>query len=87
VVRLQVGISNHFWANFILILLGGMPGIIHVLWLVLGKKTGLSLAGVDFALTASSAGYNPATFEGVGVLKPCICFPICRPWRCFSLPP
>ncbi len=36
---LQVGISTHFWVNIILTLLGGIPGMIHALWLVLTKKT------------------------------------------------
>ena len=36
---LQVGISTHFWINLVLTLLGVIPGIIHALWLVLGKKT------------------------------------------------
>lgn len=36
---LQVGISTHFWINIILTLLGGIPGVIHGLWLVLTKKT------------------------------------------------
>jgi uncharacterized membrane protein YqaE (UPF0057 family) len=36
---LQVGISTHFWINIVLTLLGVVPGIIHALWLVLGKKT------------------------------------------------
>ena len=36
---LQVGISTHFWINIILTLLGGLPGIIHALWLVLTNKT------------------------------------------------
>ena len=36
---LQVGISAHFWINIILTLLGGIPGIIHALWLVLSAKT------------------------------------------------
>ncbi|MHC4637610.1 MAG: YqaE/Pmp3 family membrane protein [Planctomycetota bacterium] len=35
---LQVGISTHFWINIILTILGGIPGIIHALWLVLSKK-------------------------------------------------
>jgi uncharacterized membrane protein YqaE (UPF0057 family) len=36
---LQVGISTHFWINIILTILGGIPGVIHALWLVLsGKK-------------------------------------------------
>lgn len=32
---LEVGLSLHFWINIILTLLGGIPGIIHALWLVL----------------------------------------------------
>ena len=37
---LQVGISTHFWINIILTLLGGIPGMIHALWLVLKNKKG-----------------------------------------------
>ena len=36
---LQVGISTHFWINIVLTLLGGIPGVIHALWLVLTKKS------------------------------------------------
>ena len=36
---LQVGISTHFWINLILTLLGGIPGMIHALWLVLTNKS------------------------------------------------
>ncbi|MCO6047710.1 YqaE/Pmp3 family membrane protein [Aeoliella sp. ICT_H6.2] len=36
---LQVGVSTHFWINIILTLLGGIPGVVHALWLVLGDKT------------------------------------------------
>ena len=36
---MQVGATTHFWVNIVLTLLGGVPGIIHALWLVLGKKT------------------------------------------------
>ncbi|OHB56914.1 MAG: proteolipid membrane potential modulator [Planctomycetes bacterium GWF2_50_10] len=36
---LQVGVSTHFWINIILTLLGGVPGMIHALWLVLTKKS------------------------------------------------
>ena len=36
---LQVGISTHFWINIILCLLGGLPGMIHALWLVLTNRT------------------------------------------------
>jgi uncharacterized membrane protein YqaE (UPF0057 family) len=35
---LQVGVSEHFWINIILTLLGGIPGVIHALWLVLNDK-------------------------------------------------
>jgi uncharacterized membrane protein YqaE (UPF0057 family) len=35
---LQVGISTHFWINLILTLLGGVPGMVHALWLVLTNK-------------------------------------------------
>jgi uncharacterized membrane protein YqaE (UPF0057 family) len=35
---LQVGVSEHFWINIILTLLGGIPGVIHALWLVLTDK-------------------------------------------------
>jgi uncharacterized membrane protein YqaE (UPF0057 family) len=35
---LQVGVSEHFWINLILTLLGGIPGVIHALWLVLTDK-------------------------------------------------
>jgi len=37
---MQVGVSTHFWINIALTLLGGVPGVIHALWLVLTKKTG-----------------------------------------------
>ena len=36
---LQVGVSTHFWINIILTILGGIPGVIHALWLVLTNKT------------------------------------------------
>jgi uncharacterized membrane protein YqaE (UPF0057 family) len=32
---LQVGVSTHFWINIVLTLLGGLPGVLHALWLVL----------------------------------------------------
>ena len=35
---LQVGISTHFWINIVLTLLGGVPGMLHALWLVLTDK-------------------------------------------------
>ncbi|MHC4947881.1 MAG: YqaE/Pmp3 family membrane protein [Planctomycetota bacterium] len=36
----QVGISTHFWINIALTLLGGLPGMVHALWLVLTGQTG-----------------------------------------------
>ena len=37
---MQVGVSTHFWINIILTLLGGIPGVVHALWLVLTNQTG-----------------------------------------------
>ncbi|TVP97516.1 MAG: YqaE/Pmp3 family membrane protein [Planctomycetaceae bacterium] len=34
---LVVGLSTHFWINLILTLLGWLPGLVHALWLVLGR--------------------------------------------------
>jgi uncharacterized membrane protein YqaE (UPF0057 family) len=36
---LQVGLSTHFWINIALTLLGGIPGVIHALWLVLTDQS------------------------------------------------
>lgn len=36
---LQVNLTTHFWINIVLTLLGGIPGVIHALWLVLTGKT------------------------------------------------
>lgn len=36
---LQVGLGIHFWLNILLTLLGGLPGMIHALWLVLTNKS------------------------------------------------
>ncbi len=35
---LQVGLSLHFWLNIVLCLIGGLPGVVHALWLVLTKR-------------------------------------------------
>ncbi len=35
---LQVGATTHLWINIVLTILGGIPGIIHALWLVLTDK-------------------------------------------------
>jgi uncharacterized membrane protein YqaE (UPF0057 family) len=34
----QVRLSVHFWVNLVLTLFGGLPGIIHALWLVLRER-------------------------------------------------
>ena len=35
---LQVGLSKHFWINIVLTLLGGIPGMVHAVWLVAKKS-------------------------------------------------
>jgi uncharacterized membrane protein YqaE (UPF0057 family) len=35
---LQVGLGLHFWLNIVLTLMGGVPGMIHALWLVAARK-------------------------------------------------
>ena len=35
---MQVGASTHLWINIVLTILGGVPGIIHALWLVLTNQ-------------------------------------------------
>ena len=35
---LQVGLSIHFFINILLTLLGGIPGIVHALWLIVKRK-------------------------------------------------
>ena len=35
---LQVGISMHLFINILLTLLGGIPGMVHALWLVVKNK-------------------------------------------------
>lgn len=35
---LQVKLTTHFWVNIVLTVLGGIPGVIHALWLVLTDK-------------------------------------------------
>ena len=36
-VFLEVGLKGHFWLNILLTLLGGIPGIIHALYVILKK--------------------------------------------------
>ena len=31
---LQVGASKHLWINIVACFIGGLPGVIHALWLV-----------------------------------------------------
>ena len=35
---LQVGLSLHFFLNIALTLLGGLPGMVHALWLVVKEE-------------------------------------------------
>ena len=35
---MKVGLGLHFWLNIVLTLLGGLPGMIHALWLVARDK-------------------------------------------------
>jgi uncharacterized membrane protein YqaE (UPF0057 family) len=35
---LQVGLGLHFWLNIVLTLLGGLPGVVHALWLIVADK-------------------------------------------------
>lgn len=35
---LQVQFGAHFWINILLTLLGGLPGVVHALWLVVVKN-------------------------------------------------
>ena len=37
---LQVGATKHLWINIVLTLLGGIPGVIHAVWLVVTKQKG-----------------------------------------------
>jgi len=34
---LVVGLTLHFWLNIVLTLLGGIPGVIHAIWLIVAK--------------------------------------------------
>jgi len=39
-VALQVGLTQHFWINCILTLLGWFPGVLHALYVILTFKDG-----------------------------------------------
>lgn len=36
-VFLQVGLGLHFWLNILLTLLGGIPGIIHAVYIIVTR--------------------------------------------------
>ena len=36
---MQVGATKHLWINIVLTILGGIPGIVHALWLVTSNKS------------------------------------------------
>ena len=35
---LVVGIDTHFWINLALTLLGWLPGVVHAIWLIVGRS-------------------------------------------------
>lgn len=35
---MAVGLGLHFWLNILLTLLGGLPGMVHALWLNVRKR-------------------------------------------------
>ena len=37
-VFLTVGLGKHFWINILLTLLGGLPGMVHAIWVLMNKK-------------------------------------------------
>lgn len=37
---LQVGFTKHFFLNILLTLIGGLPGMVHAIWLVASNKRG-----------------------------------------------
>lgn len=37
-VFLTIGIGFHFWINILLTILGGLPGMVHALWVIIRKK-------------------------------------------------
>lgn len=37
-VFLTVGLGFHFWINILLTLLGGLPGVVHALWVIASKE-------------------------------------------------
>lgn len=37
-VFLTVGLGTHFWINLILTLLGGLPGMVHAIWVLTNRR-------------------------------------------------
>lgn len=37
-VFLHEGVTTQFWINLILTLIGGVPGMVHAIWLIFIKK-------------------------------------------------
>lgn len=37
-VFFHVGLGGHFWLNIVMTLLGGVPGMIHALWVLATEK-------------------------------------------------
>lgn len=37
-VFFKVGISFHFWLNIVLTILGFLPGMIHAIWVIVGRE-------------------------------------------------
>jgi len=35
---MQVGVTTHFWINLALTVAGGLPGVIHAIWLIVTDK-------------------------------------------------
>ena len=40
-VYLQFGAGKHFWINYLLTLLGGVPGIVHAVYVMAANRPGL----------------------------------------------
>jgi len=72
-VFLQVGLGIHFWINLILTLLGGIPGILHALWVIatVGPGGRSSSAGTSTFIALLLSGFIPpvavAMRAGVGL--------------------
>jgi uncharacterized membrane protein YqaE (UPF0057 family) len=60
-VFLQVGLGVHFWINIVLTLLGGLPGIVHALWVIASEDGGgrASEAGGSTFVALLLVGFVP----------------------------